>query len=110
MDACRNSSLDSVMKAVTTGHIDMRAGPIQDLSPAGLHFLKQLLRRDPVLRITSEDALDHEFFRQHLATDSCSGDHEADSAAAEQAESSVAGQHCSLLRYVKFCEQCSIEK
>lgn len=109
MDSCRNSSLDSVMKAVTTGHIDMRAGPIQDLSPAGLHFLKQLLRRDPVLRITSEDALNHDFFRQHLATGACQTDHEAESAAAVQPESNIAGQHCSLLRYLKFCEECSIE-
>ncbi|KAK9820733.1 hypothetical protein WJX74_007258 [Apatococcus lobatus] len=101
MDACRNSSLDSVMKAVTTGHIDMRAGPIQDLSPAGLHFLKQLLRRDPVLRITSEDALDHDFFRQHLATGDCHEDHEAESPAADRPESTTAGQHCSLLRLTK---------
>ncbi len=111
MEHCRNASLDSVMKAVTTAHIDLRAAPIQGLSPAGLHFLKQLLRRDPVLRITADEALEHDFFRQHLETGVCdSGDRENSSAAANQLDGvRPAGEHCSLLRYMKFCELCSLE-
>ena len=115
METCRNSSLDSVMKSVTTGHIDMRAAPIQGLSPAGLHFLKRLLRRDPVLRISAEDALEHDFFQQHLAAEAAYRDRENDAAdanrivAASQDRLASPKSQCSLLRYLKFCEECSLE-
>ena len=54
MAACKASSLEEVMAAVTSGAIPTDFGPFLDMSSEGSALLRGLLVRDPAQRLSAE--------------------------------------------------------
>jgi calcium-dependent protein kinase len=66
LEACREKSLDQVMKSVIVDDITFDHGPWLHMSPEGLDLLQGLFERNPVERMTAREALAHPWFQQQL--------------------------------------------
>lgn len=60
--ACRACKLEEVMAAVCGAPIPMNYGPWLHLSPDCLDLVTRLLQRNPILRLTAEEAMEHSWF------------------------------------------------
>ncbi|GIL53545.1 hypothetical protein Vafri_9093 [Volvox africanus] len=66
-------SLDEVAKAILEADIRMDFGPWLTMSPEGRSFVRGCLTRDPTLRLSLEEALDHPWILAHTGPEACNG-------------------------------------
>ena len=66
LEQCRAHGIDEVMRAVITDPIPINYGPWLNMSEAGISFLKGLMLRDPAMRMSAADALEHPWFTEQF--------------------------------------------
>ena len=66
LEQCRAHGIDEVMRAVIMDPIPINYGPWLNMSAEGISFLKGLMLRDPALRMSAADALEHPWFTEQF--------------------------------------------
>lgn len=67
-DDVRSQTLTDVWRAIMTQEINWQAPELLGLSAGAMSFLKSLLQRDPMLRPTAQEALDHPWLKEDGST------------------------------------------
>jgi len=66
-DDVRNETLSDVWKAILSQEINWASPELQHLSPAARDFLERLLQRNPVMRPSAAEALEHTWIKDDSA-------------------------------------------